>query len=96
MKTLRESTVYGNEITNTARITKMNMILAGDGHSNIKMLDSLANPIDGTETYMENGVLHTEDLTLSSQICRIHRKRNTEIYMISLTQMVIASVYSIA
>lgn len=58
MKTLRESTVYGNEITNTARITKMNMILAGDGHSNIKMLDSLANPIDGTETYMENGVFH--------------------------------------
>ena len=58
MKTLRESTVYGNEITNTARITKMNMILAGDGHSNIKMLDSLANPIDGTETYMENGVLY--------------------------------------
>lgn len=58
MKTLRESTVYGNEITNTARITKMNMILAGDGHSNIKMLDSLANPIDGTETYTENGVLY--------------------------------------
>ena len=58
MKTLRESTVYGNEITNTARITKMNMILAGDGHSNIQMLDSLANPIDGTETYIENGVLH--------------------------------------
>lgn len=46
-KLLRESTIYGNEITNTARITKMNMILAGDGHSNIKMLDSLANPIDG-------------------------------------------------
>lgn len=59
MKTLREATVYGNEITNTARITKMNMILAGDGHSNIKMLDSLANPIDGTETYIdENGILH--------------------------------------
>lgn len=59
MKTLRESTVYGNEITNTARITKMNMILAGDGHSNIKMMDSLANPVDGTETYTdENGVLH--------------------------------------
>ena len=59
MKTLRESTVYGNEITNTARITKMNMILAGDGHSNIEMMDSLANPVDGTETYTdENGVLH--------------------------------------
>jgi len=44
---LRENTIYGNEITNTARITKMNMILAGDGHSNIHMQDSLANPIDG-------------------------------------------------
>ena len=59
LKTLRESTVYGNEITNTARITKMNMILAGDGHSNIAMKDSLANPIDGTTTYTdENGVVH--------------------------------------
>ena len=50
---LRENTVYGNEITNTARITKMNMILAGDGHSNIEMKDSLANPVDGTETYVD-------------------------------------------
>lgn len=59
MKILRESTVYGNEITNTARITKMNMILAGDGHSNIEMKDSLANPIDGTSTYTdERGVVH--------------------------------------
>lgn len=47
--TLKNKTVYGNEITNTARITKMNMILAGDGHSNIKMQDSLANPVDGSK-----------------------------------------------
>ena len=46
-KMLKEETIYGNEITNTARITKMNMILAGDGHSNIHMKDSLANPVDG-------------------------------------------------
>ena len=46
LEILRKETVYGNEITNTARITKMNMILAGDGHSNIKMINSLANPID--------------------------------------------------
>ena len=59
LKILRESTVYGNEITNTARITKMNMILAGDGHSNIEMKDSLANPVDGTATYTdEKGVVH--------------------------------------
>lgn len=54
VKMLREHTVYGNEITNTARITKMNMILAGDGHSNINMRDSLANPIDGKDTYKDN------------------------------------------
>lgn len=46
-KMLRENTIFGHEITNTARITKMNMILAGDGHSNIKMMDSLANPENG-------------------------------------------------
>lgn len=59
LETLRERTVYGHEITNTARITKMNMILAGDGHSNITMTDSLANPIDGSETYVdEKGETH--------------------------------------
>lgn len=47
LKELRQNTIFGNEITNTARITKMNMILAGDGHSNIQMKNSLANPIDG-------------------------------------------------
>lgn len=46
-KMLRENTIFGNEITKTARITKMNMILAGDGHSGIQKLDSLANPVDG-------------------------------------------------
>ena len=59
LRTLRENTVYGNEITNTARITKMNMILAGDGHSNINMRDSLANPIDGKATWKdEDGNIH--------------------------------------
>jgi type I restriction enzyme M protein len=43
---LQKRTIYGNEITGTARITKMNMILAGDGHSNIKKINSLAFPSD--------------------------------------------------
>lgn len=46
IKQLRNETIFGNEITNTARITKMNMILAGDGHSNIQMKNSLADPAD--------------------------------------------------
>jgi len=49
LKLVREQTIFGREITSTARITKMNMILFGDGHSNIEQIDSLANPI--TEKY---------------------------------------------
>lgn len=69
LKTLRENTVYGNEITNTARITKMNMILAGDGHSNIAMKDSLANPVDGTHSWQDDkGDIHYDgfDIVLAN------------------------------
>lgn len=48
-KQLRENTLFGNEITTTARITKMNMILIGDGHSGIQQKNSLKNPMDGDE-----------------------------------------------
>ena len=44
LETLRARTVYGTELTKTASIAKMNMILAGDGHNNIQRRDSLANP----------------------------------------------------
>lgn len=41
---LEEETVYGGELTETAKIAKMNMILAGDGHTHIIQQDSLAYP----------------------------------------------------
>ena len=41
---LKEHSVFGREISTTAKIAKMNMILIGDGHNNIKRIDSLANP----------------------------------------------------
>lgn len=43
---LKQDSVFGNELLNTSRLAKMNMILAGDGHSNIKEADSLSNPIE--------------------------------------------------
>ncbi len=46
---LHNRTVFGNEITTTARIAKMNMILFGDGHSGVSQNDSLL-----TETKAEN------------------------------------------
>lgn len=42
---LKHNTVFGKEITNIARIAKMNMILIGDGHSNIEQKDSLEIPV---------------------------------------------------
>jgi len=42
---LQENTIYGRELTGTAKIAKMNMILAGDGHTNIRQMDSLSEPI---------------------------------------------------
>lgn len=43
---LKHKTIFGGEITSTARIAKMNMILQGDGHSGVQKINSLANPID--------------------------------------------------
>ncbi|MCL1987678.1 MAG: N-6 DNA methylase [Firmicutes bacterium] len=61
---LEKNTVFGNEITNTARITKMNMILAGDGHSNIYTKDNLANPIDGTGYHEETKIVDGREQTI--------------------------------
>ena len=41
LKTLKENSFFGNEITPNFRIARMNMILMGDGHSNIHKRDSL-------------------------------------------------------
>lgn len=45
LKILEESTVWGREITGTAKIAKMNMIIIGDGHTNINQIDSLMKPV---------------------------------------------------
>ena len=46
-KVLQEKTVYGRELTGTAKIAKMNMIIIGDGHANVKQMDSLEKPVKG-------------------------------------------------
>lgn len=45
LKILEEDTIYGGELTGTAKIAKMNMILAGDGHTHIAQQDSLENRV---------------------------------------------------
>ncbi len=44
LKQLKANTIYGAEITKNAKITKLNMILTGDGHNNIERTDSLKYP----------------------------------------------------
>lgn len=44
IRKLEQSTIYGGELTGTAKLAKMNMILVGDGHANIVRQDSLENP----------------------------------------------------
>lgn len=44
---LRENTLFGSEISSTSKIAKMNMVLTGDGHANIKNQDTLKNQVDG-------------------------------------------------
>ncbi len=41
---LQNQSLFGTEITSTARIAKMNMILFGDGHSGVAQNDSLSYP----------------------------------------------------
>ncbi len=43
MRILHHESVYGREITTTARIAKMNMILFGDGHSGVSQGSSLVS-----------------------------------------------------
>jgi type I restriction enzyme M protein len=43
---LKNNSIYGHELTTTAKTAKMNMILQGDGHSGIKQINSLFNPIE--------------------------------------------------
>ena len=59
---LHNKTVFGSEITTTARIAKMNMILFGDGHSGVSQRDSLL--VDTTREY--NNVLSNIPFSLKN------------------------------
>lgn len=45
LRILEQDTIYGRELTGTAKIAKMNMIIIGDGHTNIQQMDSLKSPV---------------------------------------------------
>ncbi len=60
-RTIKGESVFGREITTTARITKMNMILFGDGHTNIERMDSLSNPVDNVYDIAVSNIPYSQE-----------------------------------
>lgn len=62
LERLKFSTLYGREITTTARIAKMNLILHGDGHSGIQQINTLTNP----DYVLPNGEIKKFDIVITN------------------------------
>lgn len=62
LKRLGHNTLYGREITTTARIAKMNMVLHGDGHSGIQQINTLINP----DYLLPNGEVKKFDVVVTN------------------------------
>ena len=60
---LHNKTVFGSEITTTARIAKMNMILFGDGHSGVFQRDSLLTDTTGEYDNVLSNIPFSLDLS---------------------------------
>lgn len=60
---LHNKTVFGSEITTTARIAKMNMILFGDGHSGVSQRDSLLTDTIGMYDSVFSNIPFSLDLS---------------------------------
>jgi len=65
---LRERTIYAGEISQNARIARMNMLLQGEAHYNIQQIDSLANPIDGLYDVIITNIPFSQKLTSKTTI----------------------------
>jgi type I restriction enzyme M protein len=66
METLRTKILHGREITSTSRIAKMNMVLFGDGHSNIEQTDSLEHPVKGKYDIVLSNIPYSQETEYGS------------------------------
>lgn len=62
LKGLRHNTLYGREVTTTARIAKVNMVLHGDRHSGIQPINTLINP----DYLLPNGEVKKFDVVVTN------------------------------
>ena len=66
MDKLQNDTLFGREITSTAVIAKMNMVLYGDGHSGVEKKDSLENPVDEEYDVVLTNIPFSQEATSES------------------------------
>lgn len=60
---LQKESVFGGELTTTARIAKMNMILFGDGHSGVTKQDSIKTATDEQFDYVLSNIPFSQSTT---------------------------------
>ena len=60
---LQNDSVFGGELTTTARIAKMNMILFGDGHSGVTKQDSIKTAADEQFDYILSNIPFSQSIT---------------------------------
>ena len=66
MEILKNKSLYGREITSTSRIAKMNMILFGDGHTTIKQMDTLENPVNNQYDVVLTNIPYSQETKFGS------------------------------
>lgn len=66
MQWIQQEALHGRELTSTARITKMNMILFGDGHTNIEQKDSLEHPVEGQYNIVLSNIPYSQPTDFGS------------------------------
>jgi len=66
MKTLRELSLFGVELTDTYKIAKMNMIITGDGHNNIVKADTAKK--DYWDKFIENSKNKSDKIKVLEKI----------------------------
>ena len=63
---IKKRSIYGRELTSTARIAKMNMILFGDGHTNIEEIDCLSKVVEEEYDIVVSNIPYSQEVEQGS------------------------------
>ena len=75
---LKREMLFGRELTTTATVAKMNMILYGDGHNGVSQTDSLENPVNGKYDVVLTNIPFSQDFSEESIDCYYNGLANND------------------